>query len=140
MKKTDQDQEIGFGPSALKAINRELDRILAEEGITKEILDYVDLDVACSPVIVIRGESLRDAVQVSESSDPDKFLIRHWQFPNGFCRRGELKIMRARYLLARQGPPNPNPIATFRTDTEEGLAQAKDFFSKLHAELAKETP
>lgn len=122
----------------IEALSKHIDSILAEEGITKEILDCVDLDVAFSPVIVIRGESLAEAVTVQESQDPNRFLLRHPLCPSGFCHRDELKIMRARYLLARNGPPDPRPIATFRTDTPEGMAAAKDFFSAITQALQKE--
>jgi len=48
--------------------------------------------------------------------------------------------MRARYLLATRGRPDPTPIATFKTDTKEGRNHAiealsgvfgKDIASKL---------
>lgn len=39
-------------------IKQYLSEIDAEEGITPKLLDFVDLTVAYSPVIAIRGESL----------------------------------------------------------------------------------
>lgn len=111
--------------SILTTLTKMSDDLLAEEGITKEILDYIDLDIECSPVICVRGEQLRDAVKVQESQDPDKFLLTHWKHPEGWVARGSLKIMRARYLLALKGPPNPEPIITFKTDTAEGKDAAR---------------
>lgn len=120
---------------ALSALTKYADEMLSKEGITKDILDYIDLDVAFSPVICIRGESIHDAVDVTESSDPDKFLLTHWCCPSGWASRESLKIMRARYLLARQGPPNPEPILSIDTTTPEGQGQARKLLAALRGEL-----
>ena len=115
----------------IKALTKLSDDALAEEGLTKEIINYVDLDVAFSPVICFRGETLNDAITVSESTDSNRYLLRHPLIPEGFVSKDRLQVMRARFLLARQGPPNPEPIATFHTDTKEGIESAKQFFTML---------
>jgi len=117
--------------SIIKVLSKFSSDLLAEEGITQKIIDYVDLDVACSPVICYRGETLREAVTVSASVDPNRYLLRHPMIPKGFVAKDELRIMRARYLLARNGRPNPKPIVTIRTDSPEGMAQARQLFAAL---------
>lgn len=87
--------------SLLKALTAEIERIQAEEGITPELLECVDLDVAFSPVICVRGESMCDAVTVSESNDPNRYLLTHQAYPQGFVTKDELKVMRCRFLVAR---------------------------------------
>lgn len=70
---------------------------LAEEGITPEDLELVDLEIQFSPVIPIRSGKLQDAVEVIQCRDKTKYLVQHPMFPNAVDAEG-LKIMRYRYL------------------------------------------
>ena len=70
----------------------------AEEGITQALLDYVDLDVAHSPVIALRGEGEDQAVQAIKTLG-GRYIVRHPMCPQSVSA-SELKIMRLRYLLA----------------------------------------
>lgn len=79
---------------------------LAAEGITPEVLALVDLGVEYSPVIPFRGGRLEHAVRVlpwgcfPTGVLPDRFEVQHPLVTNP-VDRDTLKIMRARYLLAR---------------------------------------
>lgn len=79
---------------------------LAQEGITPEVLNMVDLEMAYSPVLACRGDTIDAAVSVQpwgcvpKGVLPEKFEVRHplVRLP---VDRAELKVMRARYLLAQ---------------------------------------
>lgn len=79
---------------------------ITAEGITPEILGLVDLSAEFSPVIAISGGRLEDAVTVRpwgfypNGELPEKFEVMHGRF-NAPVDRESLKVMRARYLLAR---------------------------------------
>lgn len=85
---------------------------LAEEEITPELLEMVDLDISFSPVIPITGGDLDSAVDVRpwgflpENVLPEKFEVMHPSVHNPVDRES-LKIMRARYLLAREAYYGP---------------------------------
>ncbi len=79
---------------------------LAAEGITPEVLAAVDLEIEYSPVIPFSGGKLEHAVRVlpwgffPSGTLPDKFEVQHPLVTNPVDRE-TLKVMRARYLLAR---------------------------------------
>lgn len=75
-------------------------KLLAEEGITKDDLDLVMLEIQFTPVIAIRGESIKDAVEVTETVG-GKYLVHH-PLINGAVSEDELKVMRYRYLISRR--------------------------------------
>jgi hypothetical protein len=85
---------------------------LASEGITPEVLAAVDLEIEYSPVIPFRGGTLEHAVRVlpwgffPTGVLPDKFEVQHPLVSNPVDRE-TLKIMRARYLLARDAYYGP---------------------------------
>jgi hypothetical protein len=85
---------------------------LAAEGITPGLLAMVDLNVEYSPVIPFRGGRLEHAVPVRpwgffpSSVLPDKFEVQHPLVTNP-VDRDTLKVMRARYLLARDAYYGP---------------------------------
>lgn len=72
---------------------------LAKEGITKDDLDLVMLDINFSPVIALCGESIRDAVEVTETIG-GKYVVHHGLITNPVAA-DELKVMRYRYLISR---------------------------------------
>lgn len=92
--------------SILDALKRWVDDELAKEGITPNLLEMIDLSIAYSPVIPIAGGGIDDAVQVrpwgfvSDDVTPEKFEVTHplVHYP---ISPDALKVMRARYLLAR---------------------------------------
>lgn len=92
--------------SLLNILKRYLDDQLAEEGITPQLLEMIDLSIAHSPVIPFRGGTVADAVEVRpwdlvpDDPLPERFNVRH-PLINHPVDRESLKIMRARYLLAR---------------------------------------
>lgn len=92
--------------SLFDALSKYLDDELAQEGITPDLLAMIDLSVAYSPVIPFRGGQLEDAVPVRAwGFVPDDELPRKFEVLGGGVHNpvspDSLKIMRARYLLAR---------------------------------------
>lgn len=89
-----------------------VDSELAAEGMTPELLNMVDLEIEYSPVVPFRGGRLEHAVKVRPwgfyPSDvlPDKFEVQH-PLVTKPVDRDALKIMRARYLLARDAHYGP---------------------------------
>ena len=85
---------------------------LVAEGITPEVLAAVDLEIEYSPVIPFRGGRLEHAVRVlpwgwfPTGALPDKFEVQHPLVTNPVDRE-TLKVMRARYLLARDAYYGP---------------------------------
>jgi len=69
------------------------------EGITPDILSMVDLEIAYSPVIVIVGEGIEEAVEAVKTKG-GKYLVRHPMVHHAVSAE-DLKVMRCRYLLAR---------------------------------------
>ena len=125
--------------SILNVLKRFVDDELANEGITPELLEMVDLSIEYSPVIPITGGGVDDAIDVRpwgfvpEEVLPDKFEVMHPLVHNPVSRES-LKVMRARYLLARDayyGPmihrffqgfanaTNADPAATESNRSEE---------------------
>ncbi len=96
----------------LNVLTQFVDERLAEEGITPELLAMVDLEIAYSPVLPFAGGMLEHAVKVlpwgfyPEGVLPDKFEVQHPLVTNPIGRDA-LKIMRARYLLARDAHYGP---------------------------------
>jgi hypothetical protein len=72
--------------------------ILAEEGITKEALELVDLDIAFSPVIPIRGGEPMEAIELEGGF----YRVPDCPFIKLNLTKEELTIMRYRYLINRK--------------------------------------
>ncbi|MBN2003765.1 MAG: hypothetical protein JXA21_10445 [Anaerolineae bacterium] len=83
---------------ALTHLRKIVTDLQAEEGITPALLDFVDLDVAYSPVLAVRGEDVAQAVEVIKTMG-GKYIVRHPVFPQT-VDADSLKVMRLRYLLA----------------------------------------
>ena len=113
-------------PTFAGVISNFLGQSLAEEGLTPEVLACVDLAVACRPVLIYAGEG-RPSHDVTPLED-GRYLLRDTPDGPRIVAAEELRIMRARYLLARNGPPpaNPQPIITIDTTTPEGHAEARE--------------
>jgi len=84
--------------NSLTHLKKIVDDLRAEEGMTQALIDFVDLDVAYSPVLAIRGEDEEQAVEVIKTMG-GKYIVRHPVFPQTVTAE-ELKVMRLRYLLA----------------------------------------
>ncbi len=74
--------------------------LLKEEGITKEDLELVDLDIEFSPVIPVRNGSPTEVIETIGG----KFLLPDFPLIQGAISREELTIMRYRYLINRKNP------------------------------------
>lgn len=72
--------------------------LLAEEGISKDDLDLVDLDIQFSPVIPCKGDS---PCEVIETNGGKYLLVNHPIFRHAISA-DELKVMRYRYLTNRR--------------------------------------
>lgn len=98
--------------NALEALEKFVNDELASEGITPQLLEMVDLSIEYSPVIPFRDGQLEHAVRVHpwgfypRDILPDKFEIDHPLVTNPVGRES-LKVMRARYLLARDAHYGP---------------------------------
>ena len=98
--------------SVLDALKKLLDEQLAAEGITPGLLDMVDLSIAYSPVIPFTGGGLDSAVDVrpwgfpAGNALPERFEVLH-PLIHSPVDRESLKVMRARYLLARDAYYGP---------------------------------
>ena len=98
--------------SLLDALTKLVDDELAQEGITPQLLAMVDLSVAYSPVIPFAGGTLDNAVDVRawgfvpDDDTPSRFEVLHSAIHNPVSP-DSLKIMRARYLLAREAHYTP---------------------------------
>ena len=92
--------------SLLAALTKLVDDELAQEGITPDLLAMIDLSVAYSPVIPFAGGTLEHAVDVRawgfvpDDDTPSRFEVLHSAVHNPVTP-DSLKVMRARYLLAR---------------------------------------
>ena len=110
--------------SILNVLKRFVDDELAKEGITPELLEMVDLAIEFSPVIPFAGGGVDDAINVRpwgfapDNVLPDKFEVMHPLVHNP-VNRESLKVMRARYLLARDAYYGPMIHRFF-----QGLANA----------------
>ncbi|WP_417849381.1 hypothetical protein [Thalassoglobus sp.] len=98
--------------SLLNVLKRFVGDELAKEGITPELLEIVDLSVEYSPIIPFSGGGVDDAIKVrpwgfvSDDVLPEKFEVIHPHVHNP-VDRDALKVMRARYLLARDAYYGP---------------------------------
>ena len=98
--------------SLFNALTKLVDDELAQEGITPQLLAMVDLSVAYSPVIPFAGGTLDNAVDVRawgfvpDDDTPNRFEVLHSAVHNPVTP-DSLKIMRARYLLAREAHYTP---------------------------------
>ncbi len=69
------------------------------EEIEKEAADavqFVDLEIACSPVLIGPSTTTEDAVAVGYRAEGGKYVIRE---PFMVVKEDDLKLMRARYLI-----------------------------------------
>ena len=93
--------------SLLDALTKLVDDQLAQEGITPDLLAMIDLSVAYSPVIPFAGGTLENAVDVRawgfvpDDDTPSRFEVLHSAVHTPVTP-DSLKVMRARYLLARE--------------------------------------
>lgn len=71
--------------------------LLAEEGITKEDLELVDLDINFSPVIPIRGGSPMEV----EKLENNKYRVPDCLMVGLNLSEEQISIMRYRYLINR---------------------------------------
>ena len=71
--------------------------ILKEEGITKEDVDLVILDIAFTPVIPCKGDDPFDVIETTGG----KYLISNHPIFNQPISADELKVMRYRYLTSK---------------------------------------
>lgn len=72
--------------------------LLAEEGITKEDLTLVDLEIEFSPVIPVRNGSPCEVIQTIGGG----YLIPNHPVFRGAISKEELIVMRYRYLINRK--------------------------------------
>ena len=80
----------------VKIVEKECwDRLKKEEGITKEDLEVIDLDIAYSPVVPIKGESPCNVTKTIGG----KYLVRHFLCPEAISEDA-LKVMRYRFLTS----------------------------------------
>ena len=80
----------------LEKINWDL---LKEEGITKEDLELVDLEIEFSPVIPIKGSKPTEAIKL----EGGKYRVPDCPMVGLNLSKEEITIMRYRYLINR--PP-----------------------------------
>ena len=73
-------------------------KLLKEEGITKELVDCVDLDIEFTPVIPIKGMKPMEVVKL----EGGLYRIPNFTMVGLNITPEELKIMRARYLINRR--------------------------------------
>jgi hypothetical protein len=76
-------------------------RLQAIESIDKEVskcVDFVDLGIAFSPVILDGGCELPDAVDVAYKGADGRYVIRE---PFRILSEEQMKLARARYLVVR---------------------------------------
>ena len=71
--------------------------LLSEEGIFKEDLGLVDLDIAFSPVIACKGDFPREVIETIGG----KFLLVNHPLFSSALTKDELTVMRYRYLINR---------------------------------------
>lgn len=81
-------------------VNHDLEQIkwqiLEEEGITKEDLELVDLDINFTPVIPIRGGSPMEVIELVGG----KYRVLDCPFVGLNLSKEELTVMRYRYLIS----------------------------------------
>ena len=82
-----------------QTLNQIVQARMAQEGITPELLEAVDLDIAYSPVLAQPFDRYEQAVDVVPTQGR-RYLVRHPAITSS-VDAAELKIMRLRYLLAR---------------------------------------
>lgn len=88
----------------IEALKKVISDLLEEEGITQADLDMVDLDIEFSPVIAIRGEKEKDAVEVIKSRGEGYYFVKHPFYHGEPISADALKVMRYRYLTNRKNP------------------------------------
>jgi len=71
--------------------------LLKEEGITKEDLKLVDLDIEFSPVIPIKGNEPMEAIKL----EGGKYRVPDCPMVGLNLSKEEITIMRYRYLINR---------------------------------------
>ena len=69
-------------------------KILKEEGITKEDLALIDLDIAFSPVIPVRNGTPTEVIETIGG----KYLLPNFPIFRNAISKEELTVMRYRYL------------------------------------------
>lgn len=98
--------------SILNILRRFVADELEQEGITPDLLAMVDLEVEYSPVIPFAGGGVDSAVEVRPwgfvraGELPEKFEVQH-PIVNNPVDRDSLRVMRVRYLMARDAYYGP---------------------------------
>lgn len=98
----------------VRSLGNHSEEALRAEGITPFVLDAVMLDVAHSPVCVCPGEGLAEATDAALCDD-GRYLVRHPALAHAayMVEPEDLKVMRARWLLARDAQYGPVVRAHF---------------------------
>jgi len=100
---------------------------LKKEGITKEILEAVDLDIAYSPVL---KEDSQFPTDVNYKTKGGNYYLEGANKP---VTAEELKIMRARYLINRKQPEfvkdffGGEAVKTIKYNDKKGMKELKNF-------------
>ena len=68
------------------------------ESAVKDAVDFIELEIAYSPVIMRPGDTTQDAVKVAYKGRDGRYVITE---PYKVVTADELKVMRARYLVTR---------------------------------------
>lgn len=88
-----KDPEIGPAFVALEKFDEE----------AKKVMEFVDLDIEFSPIL-LHGTETKDAVKVDYMSEDGRGVIKE---PYRVLSAEELKLARARYLVARDREASP---------------------------------
>ena len=75
-----------------------ISNLLEEEGITKEVIEMVDLEIGFSPVIPIKGSRPMEVIKL----EGGRFRVPECPMAGLNITSEELKIMRARFLINRK--------------------------------------
>lgn len=99
-------QHHEFGPK-LKEID-------AQEKEVADAVQHVDLDIEYTPVCLRAGDTTKDAVPVEYKTGDGRYVIKE---PYMLLTADELKVMRARYLIARGREMRPFYDRFFKSTT-----------------------
>lgn len=96
----------------------------AVEKEVEEYLEFVDLDVMFSPVVMSPGQKLESAVEVSYKSEDGRYVI---ESPLTIVDPEKLRVMRARFLVLR-GQAAPPISEMLRMPNVQNEAECKQAF------------
>lgn len=113
--------------SLVEVLRGLVDKELAAEVIDgdsiADVLDFVDLDIADSPVIVIRGQGESQAATVVGRTHGGDYIIEHPPGGREIVPPGSLRIMRARYLLTSKARQRREMAGFFQRTAAEGTSE-----------------